>query len=411
MLALVLAVFAVGISANVFEGRWEGKIAGMPIVFKVASKSDSLLQATLSSPSQGAYDIPCQKVVADSSSITIHMPAIGATYAGIMNPGGESINGIFTQGGFFPMTLVKVKQECQKSQSLQGEEVTFDGMAGTLLSPENAEIAVVLVTGSGAQNRDEEIFGHKPFATIADSLYNHGIATLRYDDRGVGGSKAAKPTDTTLDFAQDALSAVRFLKSRGYKRTGILGHSEGGTIALVCAAENPGDVDFVISMAGMTIPGKELLVWQNERLLKGENQAIRQIFEIIATEPNPAQRTSELESLLREVPGMTQESAQQRIKALLTPWYVAFVKLNPQTYLQKVQSPILALNGSEDTQVEAKSNLEPFRSMKNATVVEMEGMNHLFQRNCSDYSAPVPTPDPEMIEQVVNWLNSLSTNR
>lgn len=201
--------------SNLYVGRWEGKVMGIPLVLNV--KGDTALAATLSSPSQGAYDIPCADVAVGGAGLSLTVPAIGASYAGMASADGTKMRGFFTQGKTLPLTLTKTQAPAKaagKAPSPHGtREVEIPSpaghLAGTLTVPPSPRAALVMVTGSGPQNRDEELFGHRPFAVLADSLASAGVATLRCDDRGVGGSSAGGPTDTTMDYADDAMAMLQ----------------------------------------------------------------------------------------------------------------------------------------------------------------------------------------------------------
>ena len=273
---LTSVVFAMmAFAANAQEGTWNGELNVMgnkvPLVFNFSTNG-----CTIDSPSQGVNGIQAEKTVKDDGTIKVKVGMIGATFEGKMADG--EIKGTYVQNGFpLPLTLKPGKLVVKRPQtpvppfSYKEESVSFTNAQytfnGTLTLPENYSRntpVVLMVTGSGQQNRDEELFSHKPFAVIADALARQGIASLRYDDRGWGDKSVNFADFTTDDFRQDAAAAIPLLRKR-FNKVGILGHSEGGTIAMMLAAE--GKADFIVSLAGMAISGKETLIMQNRQAM------------------------------------------------------------------------------------------------------------------------------------------------
>ncbi len=300
--------------------------------------------------------------------------------------------------------------------------------AGTLTSPWSDVVgAVVLITGSGQQNRDEEIFGHKPFAVIADFLTRCGWVVLRYDDRGVGGSSKGSNYDTTYDFATDAMAAVDYLRTISQlkgKPIGLLGHSEGGSIALINAANHPDNVDFVVTLAAPAVRGSDVMVRQNEmiaqlagvELSSERHQRIKDIFQTINEEYDVEQLRGRLRSL---VSAEYADSAivEAQVTAMTSPWYMAFVRLNPSEFMHKIKCPLLALNGSWDVQVDAKQNLQAITlAIPTAQVKEYDGLNHLFQRPpmrqmSLQYGNISQTIEPEVLNDIATFLVGVIRNR
>lgn len=421
-------------SAADFVGHWKGKVANLPIVFHIVN--DSVWSATLDSPMQGAMDIPCGKVTVKGDTIEIDMPALRANYKGVITQDDKSIIGTFTQGMSLPLTLSRTTaeaallnrpQEPQPPFIYKVQDVTFKNgdlaFAGTLTTPiiGGKHKAVVLVSGSGAQNRDEELMGHKPFAVIADYLTRHGIAVLRYDDRGVGGSSCGSADDTSLDYATDAMAAINYLKSRNDIDTthiGIIGHSEGGLIALINAAEHPDDVDFIITLAGPYVKGKDILIKQNHLIAEfagvplsaQQSHDVDMIFEAIDNSTDLTQLATQLTEIMSATGNHSAEEIAQSVKVMTSPWYVAFIKLDPAKYLPKVKCPVLALNGLWDFQVDATQNLEVARvAIPTATVKYYDGLNHMFQpapsRQASlNYGAIETTISEQVLKDMVEWI-------
>ncbi|MBR5101851.1 MAG: alpha/beta fold hydrolase, partial [Muribaculaceae bacterium] len=310
------------------EGAWKGTLnfgVQLHLVFNIEKNSDGTYSATMDSPDQHVNGIPCSETVVSDNKLSIKIERANIAYEGKYDESSHKIVGTFEQNGTsFPLELSRAETEKainQRPQTPQPpfpyteEEVTFshDGMtlAGTLTLPaEGGKYpAVVLVTGSGPQDRDETIMGHKPFRLIADYLTRRGIAVLRYDDRGVGGSSTATGSETTIDLAQDALAAVRYLRNRAdidASKVGIIGHSEGGLIAMINAAEHPEEVAFIVSLAGPAIKGKDMMIAQNLMIMESQGitpsaqlkEEFNCIFTAIDQSKDVASLRTELETML-----------------------------------------------------------------------------------------------------------------
>lgn len=434
---LVMLLCGLVASAAEFVGHWKGKVASLPIVFHIAN--DSIWSATLDSPMQGAMGIKCGKVVVAGDSITINMPALCANFKGVIAQDDKSITGTFTQGMSLPLTLTRTTadavmynrpQEPQPPFVYNTQDVTFQNgditLAGTLTTPfwGKKHKAVVLVSGSGAQNRDEELFGHKPFAVIADYLTRHGIAVLRYDDRGVGGSSKGSKDDTTLDLATDAMAAVKYLKSRSDIDTthvGIIGHSEGGLIAVINAAQHPQDVNFIATLAGPYVSGRDILIRQNQLIAEtmgqplndGQLKHINDLLDAIYNSTDTDQLATRLTEILESDSTNKQQDIATTVRVMTSPWYVAFVKLDPAQYIAQVKCPVFAANGTWDYQVDAMQNLEMAQKMiPQATIKQYEGLNHMFQPSSSrqasmNYGAIETTISEQLLNDLTKWINGL----
>ena len=385
----VVAMLATAVDAYGLTGAWCGELdlgqMKLPLVFNFSETSDGKTSCTLDSPAQGAKGIATEVVLCTTDSISLTCNAIGATYKGRVTPG--MITGTFSQRGYnFPLNL--------------------------------------MVTGSGPQNRDEEIFEHKPFAVIADFLARNGIASLRYDDRGTGKSTGNFNTATTATFKDDAASGIRLLRDMPcVASVGVLGHSEGGTIAYMLGAENK--ADFIISLAGMAIPGKETLMRQNARSLessglseadkKNSLELINRLFDTMAAQTQKGESTSIDIDSLATAAGIT---APQPIIASLkmsqktrTPWFDALLTLNPKDYLGKLRCPVLAINGGKDTQVYADNLTVIKEFVPKAQTMLMPQLNHLMQTAVtgepSEYGEIRETISPEVLEAIVQFIKSL----
>ena len=442
LLSLIVGVVSSFAFAHDIIGYWKGEVMSLPIVFHVVEREGEL-SATLDSPMQGAKDIPCESIELKGDSVVIRMPLLQASFKGVFETGENSIRGIFTQGVSVPMLLTRTTEEASKLYRPQepkppfvynSREVTFshDGitLAGTLTTPMwgYRYPAVVLVTGSGAQNRDEEILGHKPFAVIADYLTRAGFAVLRYDDRGVGGSTKGNPDDTTLDYATDAIAAIKFLKTQSIidsTRIGVIGHSEGGTIAFICAAQRPDDVAFVISLGGAVVKGKELMVMQNKmiaeaagRPLTGElGQNVVAVFDAIDSIKDNDRLSLRLNELMAKQGNLSEAEIARQVKHMVSPWYSAFIRLNPGEYIQKMKCPVLALNGEWDVQVNAQQNLDALKTIyPEAEVKIYPRVNHMFQETSSlgqslNYGAISQTFSPKVLDDIAKWLVKITAKK
>lgn len=442
LLSLIVGVVSSFAFAHDIIGYWKGEVMSLPIVFHVVER-ESGLSATLDSPMQGAKDIPCESIELKGDSVEIKMPLLQASFKGVFEADENSIRGIFTQGISVPMLLTRTTEEACKLYRPQepkppfvynSREVTFshDGitLAGTLTTPMwgYRYPAVVLVTGSGAQNRDEEILGHKPFAVIADYLTRAGFAVLRYDDRGVGGSTKGNPDDTTLDYATDAIAAIKFLKTQSIidsTRIGIIGHSEGGTIAFICAAQRPDDVAFVVSLGGAVVKGKELMVMQNKMIAEAAGRPLTEeleqnvvaVFDAIDSIKDNDRLSLRLNELMAKQGNLSEAEIARQVKHMVSPWYSAFIRLNPGEYIQKMKCPVLALNGEWDVQVNAQQNLDALKTIyPEAEVKIYPGVNHMFQETSSlgqslNYGAISQTFSPKVLDDIAKWLVKITAKK
>ena len=420
-LALAMLTF----TANAQEGSWNGELDVMgtklPLVFNFSPNG-----CTMDSPSQNAKGIPAEKTVSDDGTIKVKVGMIGATFEGKMADG--EIKGTFTQNGFpLPLTLKAGKLAVKRPQTpvppfpYKEESVSFTNAGytfnGTLTLPENytkQTPVVLMVTGSGQQNRDEELFEHKPFAVIADALARQGIASLRYDDRGWGDKSVNFANFTTDDFRQDAAAALPLLRKR-FNKVGILGHSEGGTIAMMLAAE--GKVDFIVSLAGMAISGKETLVMQNRQAMSSiglPNEMVDTYCNSISKaldEIASGKKASEIN--IDDTPEALKPITIKALQQADTPYIRHFLTIDVSKQLSKIKCPVLALNGTKDTQVDCAANttlLEKGLINSKHTIKKIEGVNHLFQHcttgNVVEYQQIEETIASEVLEIIYSWINN-----
>jgi pimeloyl-ACP methyl ester carboxylesterase len=306
-------------------------------------------------------------------------------------------------------------------------------LAGTLTIPETEKRApaVILISGSGAQDRDETIFEHKPFWVLADFLTRNGIAVLRVDDRGVGSSEGNIQDVTSEDFAEDVSTGIEFLKNKvgiDHTKIGLIGHSEGGLIAPIVANKRD-DVSFLVLLAGPGIRGEEILYQQNEMALKaaGMNDDVIQqnyklqetIFNIVLTEIDSAKRMDRLQRTYTGgmYPMMNEErkkAIDSRVDAVNTPWFRFFLTYDPYPALSEIKIPVLALNGDKDVQVPAETNLTAIENAlteaenKNFKILKLENINHLLQTAntgaISEYGEIEETISPKVLEIIKDWI-------
>jgi pimeloyl-ACP methyl ester carboxylesterase len=360
------------------------------------------------------------------------------SFQGRVNAAGTEIAGTWTQGGAMPLVLKKIDkltrpnrpQEPKPPFPYRSEEVAIANaagkavLAGSLTVPEGKGPfpAVILITGSGPQNRDEEIFGHKPFFVLADHLTRLGLAVLRYDDRGVGKSTGVFASATSEDFAGDAWAAWQTLSGRPEidpKRIGLLGHSEGGLIAPMLAAVHP-EVAFVVMLAGPGVSGEQILLAQAAGIMKASgapdaaiasNTAVqKQIFAILREETSMARIAERISA----IPAGSKEASAALVKQTASPWMRFFVLYDPAPALTKVRCPVLAIGGELDLQVLPDQNLPAIEAAlkqggdKDVTVVRLPGLNHLLQAAktglLAEYAQIEETMAPAALDTIATWI-------
>lgn len=440
------------------QGSWAGplKVQGIELrlVFNISIGSNDSITVTLDSPDQGAKGIPTSKVSVSSDSLTIEVRSLKGLFCGKFNLDYTLLSGQWKQGGFeLPLLLshsvesfkLNRPQEPVPPYPYREEEVTFSNkkagieLAGTLTIPQSGGPfpAVILITGSGPQNRNEELMGHKPFLVLADWLTRQGIAVLRYDDRGVGKSGGKFSDATSFDFADDAEAGFDFLKQFpgiDTGRCGIIGHSEGGLIAPVIASRRA-DVDFIVLLAGPGLTGEQIVLLQSELISKADGMADenieadlklnKEIFSVLRKTRDNEKASLKITKLLNDynqVYGSDTISASSKktqteaqVKTLTSPWFRTFLKFNPIDYLSKVKCPLLAMNGELDLQVPATENLQAieraliFGGNSNYKIEGLPGLNHLFQHaisgSPSEYGKIEETFAPEALTMISAWIN------
>jgi hypothetical protein len=459
--ALILLSFC-GLNAQnesvKYDSFWQGNLkfgqTSLKVVLKIFKNDEGVLSAHLDSPDQGAVNIPVTDIKISADSLMFSVASIGASYKGAFEKGGKKITGVFKQAGYnLPLQLEKTEKavEVRRPQNPKRpfpyieEEVVFENkfdkikLAGTLTLPDsNGKFpAVVLISGSGPQDRDETIFNHKPFLIISDYLTRNGIAVLRYDDRGVGKSEGVFSSATTEDFMKDALSAVEYLKTRKEidgDKIGLIGHSEGGLIAPMAAASSD-DVKYLVLLAPPGIPGKDLIPLQTELIMKTQGvdsstisrtvTQLKTVFEIIANSSDSLTAYKKLEELYKnEIADLSEEEKnkpengieafERKAKTYLSPWFRFFLKYNPSWALENVKIPVLALWGGKDLQAPPKENMPALKKSlesagnKRVKTVVCEQLNHLLQK-CntglpSEYGSIEETIYTPALEMIGDWI-------
>ena len=393
-------------------GSWSGKLKigtmSLTIVLHL-EQADDYVKVSLDSPDQGARGIPTYKEYLSDDSVAVKVESLGVTYRAKLKDG--RLDGKFTQRGFtIPLEMTKGVPEVKRPQMPQPpypyetEEVTFKNekdsatLAGTLTWPvgydkktKKKPVVVLFVTGSGQENRDEEIFGHKPFFVIADYLARQGIASLRYDDRATGQSVGGDVVNATSeDFARDAEAGLDFLRNmKTFSKVGIIGHSEGGLIAFILGAQKK--TDFIVSLAGPGVKGDTLSVVQSNRML-----------ELSGVDPQLTVKMT--------VKKLRQDPQFQKLR-----WYQWFFDYDPSDNIRKTRCPVFALNGDHDCQVISSQNLTAIKQLlpksKKNLIKEYPGLNHLFQ-HCTtglltEYGQIEETISPEVLSDIAAWMNKI----
>lgn len=453
LMSLLLILMPLLTSAQDLRGAWKGLLEAGPAKLNIVFHIHDDNTVTMDSPDQGAMDLPTKVVCMQEDSISVTMPRLGAQYTGKLV--GEEINGTFSQMGHpFPLTLKRGEIKMNRPQTPQPpfeyttQEVVFHNkgidaktglpteggeawLGGTLTYPKGFKTGmpvILMVTGSGQQNRDEELMGHKPFLVIADYLARHGIATLRYDDRGVGKSTGNMAMITLQSNMLDAEAGIDYLKStKKFGKIGVLGHSEGGIISYMLAAK--GKADFVVSLAGPVLPGDSVLLMQNHDLLTvlgldKENvekyaTALSRVFKYRMSE----QKMRFGDKPETYVPMLTMDIALlpelrknliEAVKMVDSPWLVSYLKYDPAKDFRKINSPVMLIIGDNDKQVNATANIQaagnilPKAVKAKSLLKTYPTLNHLFQPSETgspgEYAKIETTISEEVLDDITSWI-------
>ena len=451
ILLCLAAQLAVAQGGPGIEGNWMGALntgaTKLRVALKVVKTADGKLSAKLDSLDQRAMDLPVSVIEQNGLAVKFEMAQSKAKFEGTLAAGGSELSGTWKQGGgALPLVFRRVDsipvasrpQEPKKPYPYTEEEVSYENkqggskLAGTLTLPPGPGPfpAVLLITGSGQQDRDEALMGHRPFLVLADHLTRRGIAVLRVDDRTMGGSTGDVVNATSADFAGDVLAGVEFLKGRSKQidvhKIGLIGHSEGGMIAPMVAVRTP-DVAFIVMMAGTGVPGGELSLAQAEAMSKASGipapvieknqEKQRRVLEIVRQESDPKVRAAKLQEMaaqiVAEVHGSSSAMSAQ-FQAAASPWFRFWVMYDPATSLEKLTCPVLALNGSLDLQVPASINLPAIvKALEQGAnpdyeIVKLPKLNHLFQTAqtglMDEYGKIEETIAPVALETISGWI-------
>ena len=448
------------------EGSWQGTLEAsgskLRLGLDIAKSPDGTFKGNLDSFDQGAMDIPINSIVLRDTNLRLELKGIGAIYEGTLDNEASTIVGHWEQGGVkFPLTFKRSSaapsapnrpQEPKKPYPYAEHEVSYENkkagvrLDGTLTLPntKGPHPAVLLITGSGAQDRNETFAGHRPFLVLSDYLTRRGLAVLRVDDRGLKGSADDFYKATAEDFASDVLAGLDFLKARkeiNSKQIGLIGHSEGGLVAPMAAARS-NDVAFIVLLAAPALPGDQFLYLQSASLMKAggaseENvtqvRALQErMFTILKQEKTDAKARERLRSEMSEmlgrttdeqkrVLGLSEAAMENQFRVMMTPWYRYIVAYDPRPALLKVRVPVLAINGERDLQVPAKENLSAIAQAlttggnKDHKEVELPGLNHLFQTSRSglptEYGQIEETISPDALQMIADWILKRTAKR
>jgi hypothetical protein len=440
------------------EGIWEGKLKvpgiELRIVFKISKNPDGTLTATLDSPDQGATDIPVEEVIFKDNILRLEVKSAGGVFEGKVSEDFLVIEGEWKQSGqTLPLTLKRVDKAVEilrpqvpkKPYPYIEEELVYENkeagitLAGTLTLPsgKGPSPVVLLISGSGPQDRNETIYNHRPFLVLADYLTRQGVAVLRVDDRGVGKSNGDFSQATSEDFASDVLAGIEYLKTRkeiNPEQIGLIGHSEGGLIAPMVAVKSP-DVTFIVLMAGTGLIGEEILYLQGALIYRAmgvseediikNRQFNEKIFSVLKEEEDSEIAEEKLRQMFledwekmsdvkKEQIGDPEVFLKAQLQSLLSPWLKFFLTYDPKPTLSKVKCPVLAINGEKDLQVPPKENLSAIEEAlkvggnQNYTIKELPGLNHLFQTAQtgvpSEYAKIEETISPIALKIIGDWI-------
>lgn len=450
-----------GLSGQVLPEKtlWQGQLGQIRLILRVFPDSLSGTQkAFFDSPDQNASNLPVSELKVTSDSLIANSKVIGGGFTGKFNDKKTQINGTWQQGkANLPLTLIRITSLAPAIERPQtpkppfpykSENVKYSNsdksvhFGGTLTLPQSSKPSpvVILISGSGQQDRDESIFNHKPFAVIADHLTSNGIAVLRVDDRGVGETGGEVKNATSADFAKDILSGIAYLKTRNEidgKQIGLIGHSEGGMIAPMVAVQSK-DVAFIVSLAGVGVKGIDLMKKQTSDMLKASSLPPDQykaldgfyvrMLDLVKqhglTKPinlkpelekwKLAQPKGLLDSMKLNAGQPGEDMIRNYADMISLPWMRYFIAYNPEPVLSKIRIPLLALNGAKDIQVNSTENLAGFERLltkagnKDFKIQELPGLNHLFQTAQTGYANEYATLDetisPTALQVMTEWI-------
>lgn len=460
-LLFCLAIALPGLSQDKkFTGTWQGTLhlgVDLLVVFHINSDGKGGFLTTADSPDQGAFGIKCDTTVIHNNEVSIDMKSLMASFKGtLLND--STIDGFFKQQASLPLVLKKSDKIVLRNRPqtpvppfpYRSEDVEYSNAdhslkyGGTITTPEGKGTfpAMVLITGSGAQDRDETILGHKLFAVLADRLTREGFIVLRTDDRGVGKSSGSTSTSTSEDFANDVNNSLDYLLTRpevDKNKLGLLGHSEGGMIAPIVATKRK-DINFIILLAAPGVQIVDLMAEQNAAIAKSNGMseaAVKEIIPLFTSAVRAIMNAHDTATAVKEVSDAIENWAAKQTAAVLSeldfdskekrslyssnmikefnsPWFHYFMTFDPAVYLEKTNSKVLALNGDKDVQVISSQNLPGIEAAlkknknKNYEIKELPGLNHLFQecKTCTtnEYGEIEQTISPTVLDLISQWL-------
>lgn len=460
VLMILSAISGMTQSSSAYKGTWEGTLKvgqEIHVIFNILENNDHSLTSTTDSPDQSIFGFKCDTTFISGDSIKIEIKGFRASFAAKLTSD-STMSGIVTQGLSMPIvlkrksTVVKDKypQTPKPPFPYKSEDVEYDNTdkslhyGATITIPEGKGPfpAAVLITGSGGQDRDETILGHKVFAVLADALTRNGIVVLRVDDRGMGKSTGDIASSTSEDFAKDVNTSFDYLLSRpevNKKKAGLIGHSEGGMIAPMVATQRS-DVNYIVLLAGPGIRSSELMMEQNKAILSSSGISqpavdaymlyYRKIMDIVNSSADSLAIIKSIANASKQWADTTDAALQKEFyssdtqreqqtlllaQILATKWFGYFLRFDPQPNLEKLRCKVLAINGNKDVQIIAGSNLAGIeKSLKKSktktyTVKELPGLNHLFQtcNKCTytEYGELEETFSPVALKEINDWLN------
>ncbi len=447
------------ISGTQWIGTLSVGVVEMRLRFSFTSDKEGKLTGTMDSIDQGVEGIPFSDVLFDGKKLAVSVDSVQGTYRGVLSETKDMFKGTWSQGG--QQLALDLKRETEKLQLVRPQEpkppfpyttedIIFTSpfeegntIGATIAIPEGKGPfpAVVLISGSGQQDRDCFIMGHRPFLVIADHLARNKIASIRYDDRATGESTGQLDGVTSENFADDALAALYKLRKHGKidpKKLGMIGHSEGGMIAPIAFSKDPADISFMVLLAGPGTRGDILLMKQSAMILEamGHNEAIaqaskmnRQIYDAVIKYNDDLTRKLKIASIFAGEEITSEDQIAEKIppamiakmETITSPWFVYFLRYDPAPFLKKISVPVLALNGDKDLQVYWKDNLEGIeKALKAAGNKDVKTnmfptLNHLFQHSetgvISEYGQIEETFAPEALTMISEWINSKTEHK
>lgn len=438
-------------SLSQLQGLWTGTLNEGILNLRVAIRFDRNGTGKLDSLDQHVTGISVTGVRVQGYRVTFRVDSVEGSYSGIVMDEGNRLDGDWYQGVSLPFVLTRdgVMPKIKRPQTPKPpfpyteQDVKFPSFArnvfldATLTIPEGSGPfpGVVLITGSGPQDRDESNLGHKPFWVIADYLARRGVVVLRADDRGTGKSTGSFNGATTRDFADDAAGAVRFLRTREFVGTiGLIGHSEGGLVAPMVASDpslGAKEVDFLVLLAAPGVPGDQIIIEQqilvsramglSETTVEKNREREQKILSVARSETDPVLAKSKMRAAVGEFGGGPMSLLNSRFDEATTPWFRFLINYDPGTALRALKQPVLALNGALDVQVPPAQNLPAITweleagNNKDYEVVKLAGLNHFFQTATtgapSEYGEIEETIAPSVLNLMAEWITRHSESK